>query len=151
MVLGMATSVEKTPIRFGKRPIFLRRSRRFFQNSTPENGLLELLLKGFIRNSVYRGGYLRLIRITLFAIIMLPLWGKWLVFFISVLFFQYNSWLRGLFERLMDQQFFSVVPVNKELRERVWIRFKKCLMIPAISILGFVTVMISVVIWIGGI
>lgn len=152
-ILEMASAtaeVEKTPIRLAKRPFFFRKSKRLFRERTPENGLLELLLKGFVRNAVLFTGYLQLIGITLFAIFILPLWGKWLIFIIAILFLQYNSWLKGLFEKLLDQQFFSVIPINKHVREQVWLRFKRWLMVPAISLFGLATIILSLVIILGG-
>ena len=151
MIFGVAREVERPPISLGKRPLLNRRSRRLFSNITPEKGLLELLLKGFIRNSIYITSYLQIISITFFAIIVLPLWGKWFVFLLVVLFFQYNLWLRGLFERMLDQDFFSVVPTDKWLREQVWIRFKRWLMVPAISFLGIATIVLSVLAILGGV
>lgn len=151
LIFGVAREVEKPPISLGKRPLLNRKSRRFFSNITPEKGLLELLLKGFIRNSIYITSYLQVISITFFVIIVLPLWGKWFVFLLAILFFQYNSWLRGLFERMLDQDFFSVVPIDKRLREQAWIRFKRWLMVPAICFLGIATIVLSVLAILGGV
>lgn len=150
LIFGMAREVEKPPISLGKRPLLNRKSRRFFSNITPEKGLLELLLKGFIRNSIYLTSYLQVISISFFAIIVLPLWGKWFVFLLAILFFHYNLWLRGLFERILDQEFFSVVPVDEQIREQVWVQFKRWLMIPAISFLGLATILLSILTKVGG-
>lgn len=145
MILGLAQNVEKTPIRLGKRPIFLRKSKRLFKSNSPEDGLMELLLKGFLRHSVYRGGYLRLVAITAYAVLILPIWLKWLVFILFALFLNYNSWLKGLYEKLLDQSFFSIVPVERNVKERVWLRFKRWLMFPAVSIIGLLTIMMSII------
>ncbi|MHA6253375.1 ABC transporter permease [Oceanobacillus sp. CAU 1775] len=150
LILGMATEVEKTPISFGKRPWFLRKSRRFFRERTPENGLLELLFKGFIRNPVLLGSYMQIISPTLFGILILPIWMKWLLLIIAILFLQYNSWLRGLYEKLLDQPVFYAIPIDTQVQKRVWPKFKRWLMVPAISVLGFATILQTLLIIIGG-
>ncbi|WP_405098924.1 ABC transporter permease [Oceanobacillus sp. FSL H7-0719] len=147
-ILGLSSEVDKPSIRIGKRPLFNRKSRRFFRKRTPENGLFELLLKGFIRNSMFLTSYLQVIWLTFFAIMVLPIWAKWLVLIIAVLFLQYNSWLRGLFEKMLNQHFFIAVPINENVREKVWLRFKRLLFIPAVSLLGIATIVFSVLaIW----
>lgn len=149
-ILGLSMEVEKKPIHKGKRPLFIRKSKRIFQNRTPENGLFELLLKGFIRNSIFLTSYLQVIWLTFIAIIILPIWGKWLIFIIAVLFLQYNSWLRGLYEKMLDEHFFNAVPFDEKIREKVWLRFRRWLMIPAISLLGIAAVTMSILTIFGG-
>lgn len=144
-ILGMATSVEKPPTRLGKRPFLFRKSRRIFKESTPENGLLEVLIKGLLRHSVYLRSYLHLIGLTLFAITVFPVWMKWIVYILFVLFLQYNAWLKGLYEKMLDEYFFTVVPIKAQVREAVWLRFKRILMIPAVSFTGFVTLILTII------
>lgn len=143
-ILGAASNVEKAPIRFGKRPLFLRKSRRLFQTVSPENGLLELLVKGFLRHSVYFNSYLRIVVVTMSAIVIIPVSMKWLMFLLFVLFLNYNSWLKGLYEKMLDQQFFSIIPVTESVREHVWLRFKRLLMIPAVSVAGVATIVFTI-------
>ncbi|MBN6206553.1 ABC transporter permease [Ralstonia pickettii] len=149
-ILSLSMEMEKKPIRKGKRPILIRKSRRIFRNRTPENGLFELLLKGFIRNFTFLTSYLQIIWLAFIAIIILPIWAKWLIFIITVLFLQYNSWLRGLYEKLLDEHFFYAVPFDEKIREKVWPRFKRFLMIPAISLLGIAIITMSTLAIIGG-
>ena len=145
MILGVAPNVEKMPIRLGKRPLFLRNSRRLFREISPEKGLLELVIKGFLRHSVYLGSYLQIIGVTLFAILLLPLWMKWVIFFLFVVFLNYNSWLKGLYEKLLDQYFFTVVPIQENIRETVGLTFKRLLFIPAVAVVGFVTTLLTMI------
>lgn len=149
-ILGLSTEVEKKPIRIRKRPLIFRKSGKIFRKRSPENGLFELLLKGFIRNSTFLSSYLQVIFLTFFAIIFLPIWMKWLIFILAVLFFQYNAWLRGLYENLLDQQFFNVIPFDEKICEKVWPRFKRWLVFPAISLLGIAAVAMSILTIIGG-
>jgi ABC-2 type transport system permease protein len=142
-ILGLAREVEKPPIRFGKRPLFFRRSWQLFKKRTPENGLFELLIKGLLRQSVYRRSYLQLIGLTSLAILLSPLWLKWVVFSVFFLFLNYNAWLKGLYERMLDASFFTVVPVDQTVKDVVWIRFKRLLMIPALTFTGFLTVLLT--------
>ncbi len=149
-ILGLSMEVEKKPIRIRKRPLIFRKSGKIFRKRSPENGLFELLLKGFIRNSTFLSSYLQVIFLTFFAIIFLPIWMKWLIFILAVLFFQYNAWLRGLYENLLDQQFFNVIPFDEKICEKVWPRFKRWLVFPAISLLGIAAVAMSILTIIGG-
>lgn len=145
-IIRAAQNVEKQPIRFGKRPLFLRRSRLILKNRTPENGLLEMVMKGFIRHSVYRRSYLQVRGVTLVAIILLPsVWLKWLIFIVFFLFMTNSSWLRGLYEKLLDEAFFVLVPVQKEVKEAVWKRFRLLLLLPSVSVIGLVTLTLTII------
>lgn len=146
LMLGMAKEVEKPPIRFGKRPLLFRNSRRIFKETNPENGLLEMLLKGFLRHTVYLKSYFQIIGVTLFAITLLPIiWLKWLIFITFSLFLTYNSWLRGLYEKMLDEHFFSVVPIKKAVRDAVWLRFRRIFIIPAVILVGLAAVLMTFV------
>ncbi|MCF3944339.1 ABC transporter permease [Oceanobacillus alkalisoli] len=146
MILGTAKEVEKPPIRFGKRPLILRNGRRIFKQPNPESGLLELLIKGLLRHTVYLKSYFQVVGITLFAIALLPIvWLKWLVFLLFILFLNYNSWLKGLYMKMLDEYFFHVIPIEKPAREAVWLRFRRLLMIPAIILAGLAAVLMTFV------
>lgn len=146
LMLGMAKEVEKPPIRFGKRPLLFRNSRRIFKETNPENGLLEMLLKGFLRHTVYLKSYFQIIGVTLFAITLLPIiWLKWVIFITFSLFLTYNSWLRGLYEKMLDEHFFSVVPIEKTVRDAAWLRFRRIFIIPAVILVGLTAVLMTFV------
>lgn len=146
LILGRAKEVEQSPIRFGKRPLLFRNSRRIFKETNPENGLLEILLKGFLRHTVYLKSYFQIIGVTLFAITLLPIiWLKWVIFITFSLFLTYNSWLRGLYEKMLDEHFFSVVPIEKTVRDAVWWRFRRIFIIPAVILVGLIAVLMTFV------
>ncbi|MCP3738489.1 hypothetical protein [Rossellomorea sp. BNER] len=50
----------------------------------------------------------------------------------------------SLYTKMIDNPFFSIVPVKKELSDSVWFRFKKVLTIPAVIFIGSVTVLTSI-------
>ncbi|MEI5906369.1 ABC transporter permease [Bacillus spongiae] len=115
-----------------KKPrIFYRQSQQIFQKRNAENGLLEFLLKAFMRNSRDRSSYIQLISITLLAVSFLPLVLKWIVY-ISFIFF-FHVWLKNLFDKMVANHFFHVIPIDEELSLNVWHRFKKWLLIPAMT------------------
>ncbi|WP_339162086.1 ABC transporter permease [Siminovitchia sp. FSL W7-1587] len=78
-VLGMSSDIEKLP-KLGtvrKNPRLYSKSNRLFKKRTEMVGYLELFIKVTTRNTEYFWGYVRIIGVTVAALIMLPpLWMK---------------------------------------------------------------------------
>ncbi|MEW5552503.1 ABC transporter permease [Peribacillus frigoritolerans] len=143
LILNFSMEVEKEINNQKKGPLlFFRESRRIFKTRTKENGLLEILLKVFLRNKSYLTSYCHLMIITISAIIVLPVWLKWVVFICFTFFI--NSWLRSLYKKMLASHFFVVVPYNKDLLNTVWIRFKKWMSLPVIILTGVLTFLLTI-------
>jgi ABC-2 type transport system permease protein len=142
VILNFSMAVEKQSTQNRKKPIFLfKKSERLFKVRNKENGLLELLLKNFLRNRNLVMTYFRLMSLTGFAIIALPIWIKWLVF-ISYIFF-INSWIKNLYSKMLKNSFLTVIPVENEISHKAYRRFRKFLSLPSISFLGILIFIIS--------
>jgi ABC-2 type transport system permease protein len=142
LILNLSMEVEKDTTKQRRKPLLFRQSGRIFRKRNNENGLLELYLKAFLRKKSYVFTYYQLLAVTCTAIILLPLWIKWIVFICFIFFI--SSWLHSLYAKMIKSPFFSIVPVKKELSDSVWFRFKKVLTIPAIIFIGSVTVLTSI-------
>lgn len=135
LILNFSMELEKETNHQSKRPFrFFRQSKRLFMIHNRENGLLEILLKAFLRNKSYLTSYFQLMIWTIFAVIVLPIWLKWVVFICFIFFI--NSWLKSLYNKMLASHFFYVVPYNKDLLKAVWIRFKKWMSLPVIILIG---------------
>ncbi|HHW39018.1 MAG TPA: hypothetical protein GXX18_17600 [Bacillales bacterium] len=142
VILNFSIAVEKQSTQHRKKPTFLfKKSERIFKVRNKENGLLELLLKSFLRNQNLVRTYFRLMSLTGFAIIAVPLWIKWLVF-ISYIFF-INSWIKSLYSKMLKNSFLTVIPVEIEISNKVYKRFRKFLSLPSILFLGILICVIS--------
>ncbi len=144
LIFAFSMEVEKEFVSTRKRPFwFYRKSGRIFAARNSENGLLELLLKAFLRNRGHVTTYLQLTMITSSAIIVLPIWLKWIVYLLFLFFF--HIWLMSIFDKMQTSPFFSVVPFEKDQSHSVWIRFKKRLYLPSIVFVGLVAVFASLI------
>lgn len=143
LILSFSTEIEKTPMRLRIKPILFFPSKKMLQNRTKgkEYGLLELLLKGFLRNSTLINGYCNLIGITVFAVIFVPVWIKWIIFFTFTFFI--NSWLKSVYNKLLDNPFFKVIPYDEKCLPTVWYLFKRWIGIPALILVGGITLVLS--------
>lgn len=145
LILNFSMEVEKPPRSQKKKPLILfPGSVRLFSKRTPENGLLEVLLKSFIRNPSNRSTYYQLTMFTGMAIILLPIWLKWVIYFGFVLFL--GVWLNSLFKKMVEHDFFTVIPFDdEELPLEVWVRFKKWITLPGAVFTGILAVVSSLV------
>ncbi|RYL86856.1 ABC transporter permease [Sporolactobacillus sp. Y61] len=142
-ILHFTSGIEK-PVSVKRRPLILfRRSGSLFNKPGRENGLLELLLKTFLRHKSYLAAYVQLTGLTCFAVIVLPLWLKWVVYVLFILFMK--LWLSILFRKMTASPFFRVVPFDSEIRVPVQSRFQKWLGFPVIMLTGGVTLMATLV------
>ncbi|WP_175989968.1 ABC transporter permease [Bacillus sp. Marseille-Q1617] len=144
LILTYSMEVEKEPENQKSRPLHVfRDSQRLFKGRrSKEDGLLELLVKGFLRRN-YLTLYIQVFLLTMSAVIILPIWLKWIVFAGFAFFIQ--SWLKSLFRKMLDSPFFAVVPYDKEAVDSVWIRFKKLFALPVIGAAGASAVFITIV------
>jgi ABC-2 type transport system permease protein len=142
LILNFSMEVEKEEFKQKTRPLFFwRKSGRLFTERSQENGLLEILLKAFLRNRGYLVTYFQIIMVTISAIIMLPLGLKWLVFMAFYIFL--NFWLKSLFNKMLSSHFFTVVPYNKELSTTIWIRFKKRMSLPITIFIAVLLILLT--------
>lgn len=141
MILHFSPEVENLPSRQKKRPILFPYSERIFNKRTPENGLLELVLKSFFRNWNEVGSVLQMTSITFFAIAAMPLLFKWGIYLAFLLFL--NIWLDSSYKRLAESPFFQVVPYDQEIKYTVWLRFRKIIITPLAVLLGLLAAAVS--------
>jgi ABC-2 type transport system permease protein len=136
-ILHFSTTVEKENKLLSKKPILLfRKSKRLFQNRTKINGLTEIILKSFLRHRHYLISYFQILFITSFAIIISPIWIKWLVFILFVFFI--NAWSKALYKKMSSSAFFTVVPIQSDTTKEASLRFRRILIFPLILLLGIV-------------
>jgi ABC-2 type transport system permease protein len=150
LILTYSMEVEKEPVNQRSRPLVMfRKSQRFFKKvkgRSKEDGLLELLVKGFLRRN-YLTLYVQMFLLTISAVIVLPMWLKWIVF--AGFAFFIHSWLKSLFRKMLDSPFFTIVPYDKAAADSVWIRFKKLFAFPVIGLAGTLAVILTIIELIG--
>jgi ABC-2 type transport system permease protein len=148
LILTYSMEVEKEPVNQRSRPLvmFSRSQRLFKKGRSKEDGLLELLIKGFLRRN-YLTLYVQMFLLTMSAVILLPMWLKWFVF--AGYGFFIHSWLKSLFRKMLDSPFFAVVPYDKAAADSVWIRFKKLFAFPVIGLAGTLAVILTIIELIG--
>lgn len=141
-ILHFSAEVEKQPVSRRKKPLLLfRHSGRLFKKRDKEHGLLELLLKTFLRNKSYVFSYYQIIVVTCLAITVLPLWLKWIV---AIIFnFFVNAWLKILFKKMLANDFFTVVPLNDQIKDSVWVRFSKWVSLPPVLVILGLTAILT--------
>ncbi|XXM72792.1 ABC transporter permease [Lysinibacillus sphaericus] len=144
LILTYSMEVEKEPVNQRNSPLlmFLGSKRIFKGARSKEDGLLELVVKGFLRRN-YVTLYIQMFFLTLTAVIVLPIWLKWIVFAGFAFFIQ--SWLKSLFKKMLDSPFFAVVPYDKKLADPVWGRFKKLFAFPVIGLAGAAAVLFTII------
>ncbi|SDM35916.1 ABC transporter permease [Bacillus sp. OK048] len=100
LIFAMAPEIEKPVVSKRTKPLFFRRSKRIFKERTQSNGFIELFTKVFLRNYSYVSGYLIMINVTTFAIVLLPpIWIK-VTIFSGYLFMMYY-WLSIIWNKIM--------------------------------------------------
>lgn len=142
-ILMASNEVEKLPTRKFRKPLLFFPSKRIFrkQEKRQQNGLLELLLKAFFRNGVLLNGYLFLISLFVLVIFFVPFWLKWFGFVIFSLLI--NSLTKSIYNRLLNEPFFNVVPYKEANYTIVWKSFRKWVGLPTIIFLFCITVVLS--------
>ncbi|MDQ0231210.1 ABC transporter permease [Metabacillus malikii] len=96
-----------------KRSVLLwRNSKRIFKKRTAANGVTELFIKAFFRDSSLIYNYLQMLSLTTVLIVLTPIWMKWL-FFIGFYFF-FNEWLKLTFQDLIKQNPYLLIDREKK-------------------------------------
>jgi ABC-2 type transport system permease protein len=143
LIMNFSMEVEKVPVNQRNQPlIFGRGSRRIFKKRSKENGVLDLLFKGFLRRN-YLMTYFQITGITVSAIIVLPVWVKWVVFLGFAFFIRF--WLKNIFSKMIESSFFEIVPYDKKVSESALLRFKKILSYPVIGLTGVLSALFTLV------
>jgi ABC-2 type transport system permease protein len=144
LILTYSMEVEKVPVNQRKSPLLMfRGSKRIFKGErSKEDGLLELVVKGFLRRN-YLTLYIQMFLLTMSAVVVLPLALKWLVFAGFAFFIQ--SWLKSLFTKMLDSPFFAVIPYDQKLADPVWLRFRKLFAFPVIGLAGAAVVLFTII------
>jgi Predicted ABC-type exoprotein transport system, permease component len=138
VILRYTGEVPKPQTRSSRKPLlFFRKSGRIFKQRSEENGLLEFLLKSVLRNKKHLSLYYKLIGVTCIAVLFLPFWLKWTIFFLFIWFI--NRWLGTLFLDLTVNDFFVLVPFRSENAERACQRFQRWLGVPPDILVGITT------------
>ncbi|WP_100488301.1 ABC transporter permease [Sporolactobacillus pectinivorans] len=142
-ILAFSMGVEKPSVTRRKRPlVFFRNSGRIFKKRSKENGLLEFLLKTFLRNKSYVLSYYQLTIITCFAAVLLPLWLKWVAFILFIWFI--NFWVKILFRKMCAHDFFTIVSFDPAISDPVWLRLQKWLAVPPSIFMGIVVTLSTI-------
>lgn len=143
IILNFSQEVEKEKISSAKRPwLLFPGSKRIFKTRNKVNGLLEVVLKSFLRNKTNLMSYYKMTAITMGAILVLPLWLKWIVWLAFVLFIR--SWVGGIFRKMKASPFFAVIPYAKDLHYEALPRFQKWIGLPAIALTGILTLLLTI-------
>ncbi|EST13651.1 ABC transporter permease [Sporolactobacillus laevolacticus] len=142
-VMNFSIDVEKPPKTRSRKPLILfRKSKRMFKVRSKENGLLELVLKVFLRDGSVIRSYIQFIILTSIALCLLPLVIKWLMF--AAFLFFLNLWLNLIFKRIMENEFLYVVPYDQKIEGPVWARFKRWIIIPSTVWTGGLILLLTV-------
>jgi ABC-2 type transport system permease protein len=141
-IYQISSEIEKESVLYRKKPLLLfRNSARIFQERNEETGLLELLLKSFLRNRQYVMSYYRMLAISCVAILLFPLWVK-LGLFIAYFFF-IDFWISHIVKKSFDHPFFKLVAVKEDVKLLVTHRFQKIVRLPGLLIIGGLVVVFS--------
>jgi predicted ABC-type exoprotein transport system permease subunit len=143
IILNFSQEVEKEKISSAKRPwLLFPDSKPIFKTRNKVNGLLEVVLKSFLRNRTNLMSYYKMTAITMGAIFVLPLWLKWIVWIAFVLFIR--SWIGGIFRKMKASPFFTVIPFAKDLHYEALPIFQKWVGLPAITLTGLLTALLTI-------
>jgi len=142
LIYNFSAEIEKETVLIRKKPMLLfRNSSRLFQQRTEVNGLLELLIKTFIRNRQYVFSYYQILVVCCVAIFLFPIWLKWGMFI--AYFFFIHFWLDRLFVKLMKHPFFSVVKINEDVKFAVSQKFQHWVSLPGLILTGGMVLVLS--------
>ncbi|TGA97683.1 ABC transporter permease [Sporolactobacillus shoreae] len=143
LILNFSTGIEKPSVTRRKKPLILfHRSARIFKKRTKENGLLELLLKTFLRSGPNVLSCIQLVSVTCIAVFLLPVWLKWSVYALFIWFM--NVWLKILFRKMSGNVFFNVVRFDPTIADPVLLRFQRWLAVPPIIFTGIVVLLSTI-------
>ncbi|MBY7144037.1 ABC transporter permease [Virgibacillus sp. NKC19-3] len=142
-ILMFSQEVEQAPVKQRKLPMLFPNSKHMFQKRNKENGLLEFLLKAFLRHKGYMVSLSQIVGLTIFGVIVLPVWLKWMLCICFVFFL--NTWTKSIYLKLIESPFFVVVPYGgEEVTYAVWPRFRRWIVGPSIVFVAGVSLVLSV-------
>lgn len=143
LIYNFSREIKKTPRRYLSKPYFFFPSKRIFRvsDNRQHKGLLELAIKGFMRDPTLVMSYLNLFNLSIVALYLLPVWLKWIVLLFYL--FALPKWLRSVYENLLDHPFFSVVRIERDIQQTTWVQFKRWLAYPSMLMVSVLTVLFS--------
>lgn len=115
MIFGISMEVEKPkkPSSPRNKPILYPTSNRLFRTRSPKNGFLELFIKVTTRNTEYLLRYLQMIGITLFALILIPVfWYKLIIIIFG--FFFVRLWISYTWDSVVGEHVFTMKYAEKD-------------------------------------
>lgn len=119
-----------------RRPLFFRHSRSLFQRRTPANGLTELGIKTFLRNSDHFFSYLRAVAVSIFAIVQIPFVLKWLLWLIVGLYLAY--WCKNFWADVESASFLQLFRLRREDRQQAREKVIGWLMLPGFLLISMI-------------
>ncbi len=104
-IIKMDGLQEKKNILGKNRPFFFRHSNVLFQERSKRNIIMEIMLKTIFRNSMYLRDYFQMTAVYTVAILVVPIWLKWILWFLfGVIFVIYGN---SFFKRVLSSEFMS--------------------------------------------
>lgn len=139
IIFKFSMAIEKEKRYISTKPFLVfRNSRRLFKRRNPINGFTEIIIKSFLRNRSHVASYFQMLFITSAAIIVLPIWIKCVVFLIFTIFI--NSWLKAVVNKMVSNDFFSVISVNKEIINASAVKSRRLFSLPIITCIGLILI-----------
>mgnify|MGYP001476093466 CR=1 FL=1 len=113
LFLGMSMSLDHQPIQLrNKHFIFFRQSNHLFRNRRVETVLVELGIKTFLRDRNQLFSYLRIMGVSIFAILQVPLTLKWFLWPLIGLYLAY--WCKNFWKDIESSSFLHLFYISKE-------------------------------------
>lgn len=126
-----------------EKPIWFRKSKRVFKNRSPQNGVIELFIKVFMRRGQYLFTYLRLVGVTVLAILLVPpLWMKCglLLGFIIIL----KLWLEVVYNKITGHSYLAFAGRLNEVKGHAGRKSVNLFLMPAALFMGAIVVLAAI-------
>lgn len=105
-----------------KKPmLFLRNSKRIFSRS--EFFIEELVCKTMLRQKQYRWGYLRLLLMGIWLIVIVPLWAKFVL--LVILYFALRTYMQSVIQYTFEHKIWTIFQVSKDQIQQACTRLVK--------------------------
>ncbi|MCR8645700.1 ABC transporter permease [Paenibacillus sp. N1-5-1-14] len=124
---------KKKPTR-RKRPILFRQSNRLFRKYTPVKGVAESLIKVFTRDSGQVGLYLRLAIPISAAMLVVPLFAKWILWGAAI--FVLKIWMRSWAKNALQADFLQLFSLSDRFRHDVVLTTSYWLALPGLLVIS---------------
>ncbi len=130
-----------------KRPWLFRNSNRIFESRTVKNGLVELFIKAFFRNSSQIFSYLQIIGVSVTAIIILPpIWMKWLMYVLFLLIMK--KWLDSIWSIVTSKPLLVALSPEEDGMFSAQKQVLKLFLAPAYILVGLIATLATMVAYI---